>query len=65
MRVWMIVGVGIVAFAAILYWLAGERPDALATEGNQIRLTYLLILLVLVGSGLVVRWRDRANLKWL
>ena len=29
------------------------------------RLTYLVILLVLVGSGLMVRWRDRPKLKWL
>ena len=64
-RVWLIVGIGIVALAAVLIWLSSERPDALAAEGNQIRLTYLLILLVLVGSGLVVRWRDRPKLKWL
>lgn len=64
-RVWLIVVIGIVALAAIVFWLAGERPDALAIEGNQMRLTYLVILLVLVGSGLMVRWRDRAKLKWL
>jgi aspartyl protease family protein len=65
MRVWLIVGIGIVALAAIVFWLAGERPDVLAAEGNQMRLTYLVLLLVLVGSGLVVRWRDRPNLKRL
>ena len=65
MRVWMIVGIGIVVLAAIVFWLAGERPDVLASDGNQIQLTYLLILLVLVGSGLIVRWRDRPRLKWL
>ncbi len=65
MRVWLIVGIGIVAVAAFGFWLASERPDALVEEGNQIHLTYLLILLVLVGSGLVVRWRDRPKLKWL
>ena len=65
MRVWLIVGIGIVALAAIVFWLAGERPDVLAAEGNQMRLTYLVLLLVLVGSGLVVRWRDRPKLKWL
>jgi aspartyl protease family protein len=64
-RVWLIVGVGILALAAIVYWLAGERPDALSVEENQMRLTYLVILLVLVGSGLMVRWRDRPKLKWL
>ena len=62
-RVWLIVG--IVVLAAMVFWLAGERPDVLATEGNQIRLSYLVILLVLVGSGPVVRWRDRSALKWL
>jgi len=65
MRVWLIVGLGILALAAIVFWLASERPEALAVEDNQIRLTYLLLLLVLVGSGLVVRWRDRPKLKWL
>ena len=64
-RVWLIVGIGIVALGAIVIWLAGERPGALAAEGNQIRLTYLVILAVLVGSGLVVRWRGRPKLKWL
>ena len=64
-RVWLIVGIGIVVLAAMVFWLAGERPDVLAAEGNQIRLTYLVMLLVLVGSGLVVRWRDRSTLKWL
>jgi len=65
MRVWLIVGIGIAALAALVFWLASERPDALAVETNQMRLTYLVILLVLVGSGLVVRWRDLRNLKWL
>ena len=36
--------------AAIVFWLAGERPDVLAAEGNQMRLTYLVLLLVLVKS---------------
>jgi len=65
----LIVGIGIVVLAAMVFRLAGERPDVLTAEGNQIRLTYLVILLVLllvlVGSGLVVRWRDRSTLKWL
>jgi len=62
-RVWLIVG--IVVLAAMVFWLAGERPDVLATEGNQIRLSDFVILLVLVGSGPVVRWRHRSTLKWL
>jgi aspartyl protease family protein len=65
MRVWLIVGIGIAALAALVFWLAGERPDVLAIDDNQMRLTYLLLLLVLVGSGLIVRWRDRPKLKWL
>ena len=65
MRVWLIVVFGIIALFAIVFWLAGERPDVLAAEENQMRLTYLVILLVLVGSGLMVRWRDRPKLKWL
>ena len=60
-RVWLIVGIGIVVLAAMVFWLAGERPDVLAAEGNQIRLTSLVIRLVLVGSGLVVCWRDRST----
>jgi len=64
-RGWLIVGIRFVVLAAMVYWLAGDRPDVLATEGNQIRLSYLVILLVLVGSGPVVRWRHRSTLKWL
>jgi len=65
MRIWLIVAIGIVVLAAIVFWLAGERPDMLADDGNQMRLTYLVILLVMVGSGLLVRWQNRPTLKWL
>lgn len=65
MRIWLIVAIGIVVLAAIVFWLAGERPDTLADDGNQMRLTYLVILLVMVGSGLLVRWQNRPTLKWL
>lgn len=65
MRVWLIVVIGILALGAIVLWLADQRPDALEAEADRIRLTYLLLLLVLVGSGLAVRWRSRPTLKWL
>jgi aspartyl protease family protein len=65
MRVWFFVGLGIAALAALVFWLADARPGILADEGNQIRLTQLSLILVLVGSGLVVRWRNRPTLKWL
>ena len=64
-RVWLLVGIGIAALAAFLFWLSGERPDAISHRDGQIRLTYLLLLLVLVGSGLIVRWNSIPKLKWL
>lgn len=64
-RVWLIVIAGIAGLAALLYWLAGERPGALAAQGEQIRLVYLLLLLVLVASGLLAHWRARPRLAWL
>lgn len=65
MRVWLILGAGVVVLGAIVYWLAGERPEVLAVEDNQIRFTYLVVLLVLVGSGLLVHRQRGATLKWL
>ncbi|MDC0033333.1 hypothetical protein OAJ57_02070 [Alphaproteobacteria bacterium] len=50
-QIWLIVGIGIVAVAAVLFLLSSEKPDALASKGNQLYLTYLLILLLFVGSG--------------
>ena len=64
-RVWLIVGIGIAALAAFVFWLADKRPEALASEDDRIHLTYLVIILVLVGSGLMVRWRSLPALKWL
>jgi aspartyl protease family protein len=64
-RVWLIVGIGVAALAALLWWLAGERPDALAPQGEQIRFAYLLLLLVLVAASLLVRWRARPGMRLL
>jgi aspartyl protease family protein len=64
-RVWLIVAIGVAALGALLYWLAGERPGALQSQGDQARFVYLLLLLVLVASSLLVRWRARPAMSWL
>lgn len=54
-RVWIYLGIGIAALAALIIWLAGERPEALEDRDGQIRIVHALLLLVLVGSALMVR----------
>lgn len=64
-RVWLIVAIGVAVLGALIYWLAGERPDALHARREQIRLVYLLLLLVALGASVVVHWRARPARQWL
>ena len=64
-RVWLIFGIGVAALVALLIWLSGERPAALESRDSQIRLVYLLLLLVAVGSAFFAHWRTRPTLRWL
>jgi aspartyl protease family protein len=53
------------AVIALIVWLVGERPGALSEQDEQIRLVSLVLMLVLVGSGFLVHWRNRPTLVWL
>lgn len=64
-RIWLIVGIGVVALAALLVWLSGERPGALDARDSQIRIVYLVLLLAMVGSSLLVHRRMTPGRKWL
>jgi len=54
-RVWIYLGIGAAATAALIFWLSGERPGSLDDRDSQIGLVHSLLLLVLVGSALLVR----------
>ena len=62
-RVWLIFLIGIIALGGLLYLLAVFRPEAWDSEGTKPQLVYLLILFILVGSGLIVRWHSLSALK--
>jgi len=59
---WTWIGLGGLALSALVLFLVSAYPDTLADENAQMRLTYLVLLLMLVGSSVVVGWRDRAGL---
>ena len=63
-RLWLIVGVGIALLALLLFWLNGQRPQALESRDSQIGFVHGLLLLVLVGSGVLVRWRAQSLGQW-
>ena len=48
--VWLVGGA---ALAALIYALAQMFPNTLSSDGNQMRLVYMTMLLVLVASGIV------------
>ncbi len=62
---WLVFAIAATAFVALIVWLMGERPGALSSQGEQIRLTSLVLMMLLVGSGLAVRWRELPALVWL
>ena len=57
---WMLLG-GL-ALAALIAYLVARFPDAISSRDDQTRLVYLVLLLVLVASAVVVRWRSRPKL---
>ncbi|WP_422362859.1 retropepsin-like aspartic protease family protein [Pyruvatibacter mobilis] len=59
---WTWIGLAGLALSALVLFLASAYPDTLANEDAQMRLTYLVLLLVLVGSSVIVGWRQRAGL---
>jgi len=54
-----LVGLGI---SAVILLIALQNPQPLSNEDDQMRLVYLVLLLVLVGSSVIVGWRERAGL---
>jgi aspartyl protease family protein len=63
-RVWLLVGVGVALFAALVFWLNTKRPEVLELRDNQISFVHMLLLLVLVASGFFVRWRAQSLGQW-
>ncbi len=64
-KVWLLFGLGVVVLAALLFWLASARPDALDSQDSQIRFVYLLLLAMLIGSSVLVHRRTTPVRKWL
>ena len=48
---WFVFIVGALALTALIAFLVGRYPDALATRGDKVSLIYLVLLLTLVASG--------------
>lgn len=63
-RVWFIVTIAVALLAILLVWLYGQRPQALDSRDSQIGFVHLLLLLVLLSSGALVRWRDQTIGQW-
>ncbi len=59
---WTWIGLGGLAVAALVLVLTFQTPGRLANEDSQMRLVYLVLLLALVGSSVIVGWRNRAGL---
>jgi aspartyl protease family protein len=62
---WLVLAIAGTAIIALIVWLVSTRPDALSSENEQIRLVSLVLMLVLVSSGLLARWRELPALIWL
>ena len=59
---WTWIGVCGLALSALVVFFTVRYPGALVAEDGQMRLVYLVLLLVLVGSSVIVGWRQRAGL---
>ena len=59
---WTWIGLGGLAISAVVLLLVMMNPGSLSQEDDQMRLVYLVLLLTLVGSSVIVGWRERAGL---
>lgn len=59
---WTWIGLGGLAISGVVLLLVLMNPGSLSDEDDQMRLVYLVLLLTLVGSSVVVGWRERAGL---
>ena len=58
-RIWPWIVVPALAVTALVVTLAGRYPEVLEDGGGRMRLTYMVLLLALVGSSAVLHWRRR------
>ena len=58
-RLWPWLAVPALAVTALVVTLAGRYPEALDEGGGRMHLTYMVLLLALVGSSAVLHWRRR------
>ncbi|MDP6787433.1 MAG: hypothetical protein QF830_07990 [Rhodospirillales bacterium] len=58
-RLWPWLVVPALGVTALVIYLAGRYPEALDEGGGQLHLTYMVLLLALVGSSAVLHWRRR------
>lgn len=59
---WTWIGLGGLAISALVLLLVLMNPGSLSQEDDQMRLVYLVLLLTLVGSSVIVGWREHAGL---
>jgi len=50
---WLVFIAGALALTALIVFLFGRYPDALESRGDKVSLTYLVLLLALVASGVL------------
>ena len=58
-RLWPWLVVPALSVSALVVILAGRTPDVLDEGSGRLRLTYLVLLLALVGGSSVLHWRQR------
>jgi aspartyl protease family protein len=58
-RLWPWLVVPALCVTALVVYFAGRYPEALDDGGGRLRLTYLVLLLALVGGSAVLHWRQR------
>ena len=58
-RLWPWLVAPALGVTALVVTLAGRYPEALDEGGGRMRLTYMVLLLALVGGSAVLHWRQR------